>query len=477
VDRVIVPDACRSPLETGTRDVGELETSMRGLRDFGALKGGVVEGGWGVLCACSDREKAQELKRLRRGLFSHSAMQLWGEDLRAGREVRLTHAFVDRVNAAMARVVDAENLSHRQHAWMQLNFEPPVLRAGRVESGGGSPPEVIEVSPRPSLAERVAARREAQRKAFEADWREYVAERPRLGAVALREHWIELCQSHGVEPGSAPGDLEWTAEGVRRVGVAPTPVSSPAPASNPGTAGKIGDVFRTDIGMELLWVPAGKFLMGSPEAVGYGDERPQTEVTLSRPFWMGRFEVRQRDWAAVMGNNPSYFKGEDRPVETVSWDECVAFGKKLTERMKGKLPAGYEFRLPTEAEREYACRAGTTTQWSFGNEESALERYGWFDKNAGGQMHPVGQKLANPWGLQDMHGCVWEWVFDWKGPYPGGRVTDPAGPVSGSSRVVRGGSWSNSAGDCRSACRSRAGPGYRGDGLGFRLVLAPMSGS
>jgi formylglycine-generating enzyme required for sulfatase activity len=476
VDRVIVPDACRSPLETGTRDMAELETGMRGLRDMVPLKGGVVEGGWGVLCACSDREKAQELKRLRRGLFSHTAMQLWEEDLRAGREVRLTHAFVDRVNAAMGEVVDAEKLSHRQHAWMQLNFSPPVLRAGRVESGDGSDPEVIEVAPRPSLVERVVARREAQRKAFEADWREYVAERPRLSVGALREHWIELCQSHGVQPGTAPCDLEWTAEGVRRAPVvATTPVSTPAPASNPGTAGKIGDVFRTDIGMELLWIPAGKFSMGSPAGVGYDDERPQTEVTISRPFWMGKFPVRQRDWTAVMGNDPSHFKGEDQPVEQVSWEECVAFGKKLTERMKGKLADGYEFRLPTEAEWEYACRAGTPTERSFGDDKSALGPYAWYAKNSGGKTQPVGAKLANTWGLHDMHGGVWEWCLDWHGAYPGGGTTNPRGPATGIIRAGRGGSWNASVGRCGSASRSGFAPEVCKNTLGFRLVLAPKS--
>jgi formylglycine-generating enzyme required for sulfatase activity len=477
VNRVIVPDACRSPLETGRRDVADLETGMRGLRDMVPLKGGVVEGGWGVLCACSDREKAQELKRLRRGLFSHTAMRLWEEDLQAGKEMRLTHAFVDRVNAAMGAVVDAENLSHRQHAWMQLNFEPPVLRTGRVESGGGRDPEVIEVAPRPSLAERVAARREAQRKAFEADWQEYVTERPRLTGVALREHWIELCQSHGVEPGNGPGDLEWTAEGVRRVTVVPISVSTPAPNSNPGTAGKIGDVLQTNIGMDLLWIPAGKFLMGSPEGVGDSDERPQIEVTISRPFWMGKFPVRQRDWTAVMGTNPSSSQVENRPVERVDWNQCVEFGRKLTERMKGKLPMRYEFRLPTEAEWEYACRAGTRTVWSFGDEAGALEQYALYQINACTHTPSVGRKLPNPWGWHDVHGGVREWVGDWYGPYLEGRATDPKGPSTGSHRSVRGGSCFQCAGHCRSAYRYRSAPGNRWNTLGFRLVLAPMSGS
>jgi formylglycine-generating enzyme required for sulfatase activity len=312
---------------------------------------------------------------------------------------------------------------------------------------------------------------------------------------AVKGENAQLVQRLNGELGTAKGEVarlqkELTEANARLSRTTPGQTSGPAPAQSASTAprlgtdpglgnrqvsGKIGDVFRTDIGMELVWIPAGTFQMGSPEGVGYGDERPQTEVTISRPFWMGRFEVRQRDWQAVMGNNPSYSKGEDLPVELVDWNQCVEFGKKLTERMKGKIPEGYEFRLPTEAEREYACRARTTTSWSFGDEESAVKPYAWYDNNAGGKTQPVGQKLANPWGLYDMHGGVWEWVLDWNGTYPGGRVTDPKGPANGSHRVIRGGAWSFSVRHCRSAYRGFGDQGNRWLNLGFRLVLAPRS--
>ena len=196
--------------------------------------------------------------------------------------------------------------------------------------------------------------------------------------------------------------------------------------------------------------------------------------------------MRQRDWKALTGNNPSEFKGEDLPVENVSWEECVALGGNLTARLIGQLPEGYAFRLPTEAEWEYAARAGTRTAWFFGDQEDGLDAHAWFDENSEGKTHPVGLKRPNPWGLHDVYGNVWEWCGDWKKTYPGGCVRDPAvfperagwfGRLftSGSNRVLRGGSWRGSARYCRSAYRLVGDPGYRGSSLGFRLVLAPRS--
>jgi len=221
----------------------------------------------------------------------------------------------------------------------------------------------------------------------------------------------------------------------------------------------------SDLNLELVPIPAGRFAMGSTN--GGSDERPVTQVEITRAFWLGKTEVTQAQWEAVMGSNPSRFKGADRPVEQVSYDDALEFCRKLTERERaaGRLPSGYEYTLPTEAQWEYACRAGTSGDYAGG-----LDSMGWYEDNSG---HPVAQKQANAWGLYDMHGNVWEWCLDWyAGSLPGGTVRDPSGPSSGSDRVLRGGSWFDSASFCRSARRVSLGPGFRFYDLGFRLALS-----
>ena len=227
----------------------------------------------------------------------------------------------------------------------------------------------------------------------------------------------------------------------------------------------------------LAWIPPGTFTMGSPEMDRYNYEVPQTQVTISQGFWMGRYEVTQKEYQAIMGSNPSYWRGDTLPVEQVSWSDATSYCERLTaqERAAGRLPAGYICRLPTEAEWEYACRAGTTTRFSFGHDPdyASLANYGWYKNNSDLQTHPVGLKLPNPWGLYDMHGNVFEWCLDWHSiPLPGGSVTDPKGPSSGLIRVSRGGNWYSLGEFCRSANRNGGFPGYGSKGTGFRTVLA-----
>jgi formylglycine-generating enzyme required for sulfatase activity len=215
----------------------------------------------------------------------------------------------------------------------------------------------------------------------------------------------------------------------------------------------------TRIGMELVPIPAGEFQMGSNE--GYENERPVHGVRISEPFYMGKYEVTQAQWEAVMGTNPSRFKGNpNRPVENVSWNDVQAFIKRLNEQEEWEV-----CRLPTEAQWEYAVRAGTTKQ----QDENDLDAIAWHRENSGRETHEVGQKRPNAWGLYDMLGNVWEWCHDGKRTYTSASVIDPIGPTDAvAGRVLRGGGWLHEARLVQAAYRIWLGSGYRDDNLGFR---------
>jgi formylglycine-generating enzyme required for sulfatase activity len=226
--------------------------------------------------------------------------------------------------------------------------------------------------------------------------------------------------------------------------------------------------------LRLAWCPPGTFLMGSPPGEEKrSDDETQHKVTLSRGFWLGVTPLTQAQWQAVVGRNPSHVKGADRPVARVSWDDCQAFCRRLAER------TGKTFRLPTEAEWEYACRAGTTTPFHFGATISteqanydATSTHGSGKKGVNRQQTtPVGSFPANAWGLFDMHGNVWEWCADWYGPYPESDLKDPLFINKRAARVLRGGSWADAPRGCRSACRHWLAHGHRIINVGCRLVL------
>ena len=242
--------------------------------------------------------------------------------------------------------------------------------------------------------------------------------------------------------------------------------------------------------------------MGSPTTEeGRNSYELQHRVTLTRDYWLGTFEVTQAQWKAVMGNNPSNFKGDDLPVETVSWEDAKAFCERLNNDSSIKKPAGYRFDLPTEAQWEYACRGGKRGKGYLYSGGDSCSEVAWYVSNSGKsrlqefdlqtatnkelvefirragenecQPRPCGGKSPNELGLYDMSGNVWEWCRDWSGSYSG-DATDPTGPASGSRRVGRGGSWLSNARECRSAYRSSFSPGGRGNNLGFRLALVPV---
>ena len=236
------------------------------------------------------------------------------------------------------------------------------------------------------------------------------------------------------------------------------------------------DRMTISIGIELIKIPKGSYVMGSPpsEKNRSGDES-QGPVTLSRDFLLGKTEVTRGQWKQLMATTPWRGSGDksdpDLPAVNVNWADVTVFCRKLTdrERAAGKLQANEEYRLPTEAEWEYACRAGTTTAYSFGDDEKLLGDFAWFRGNAEGKAHPVGTKKPNPWGMYDMHGNVWEWCSDWYATNLAGGV-DPVGPAAGSRRVNRGGVWRGYPVSCQSAYRSSDGPSSRGDYLGFRVA-------
>ncbi len=229
------------------------------------------------------------------------------------------------------------------------------------------------------------------------------------------------------------------------------------------------------IGMKMVLIPPGEFTMGSPESetLRQRDETQHT-VALSKAFSIGVCEVTQEQYAQVVGSNPSEFKGANNPVNMVSWEDAVAFCEKLSA-LPAEQAAGRVYRLPTEAEWEYACRAGTTTAFSFGDDEQDLGKYAWFEDNGGQTTHAVGEKLPNGWGLNDMHGNVFEWCSDRGGDYPKGAVTDPVGPSIGSNRVIRGGCRNCVAAYCRSAFRFTIAPTFRSNYDGLRVALSSPS--
>jgi len=240
------------------------------------------------------------------------------------------------------------------------------------------------------------------------------------------------------------------------------------PTGGPGSG--LEKALSLDLGngvkMELVIIPAGEFMMG--DAKGDPDEVAH-KVSITKPFYLGRYEVTQEQWQAVMGTDPSKIKGPQNPVESVSWTEAQDFCKKLGEKFADhKL----KFSLPTEAQWEYACRAGTATKFYYGDADKDMVDYGWCKVNSGGTTHPAGQKKPNAWGLYDMHGNVSEWCYDWFDPayYQASPPNDPTGPAIGAQRTLRGGSWFHHPDGCRCTDRTRFNPGSRSQYFGFRVA-------
>ena len=227
-----------------------------------------------------------------------------------------------------------------------------------------------------------------------------------------------------------------------------------------------GTLTVNGIKYNMVWVDGGTFRMGATSEQGseISDEKPVHSVTLSG-YYIGKTEVTQALWQAVMGSNPSYFEGDDLPVEQVSWDDCQEFIRKLNSL------TGQNFRLPTEAEWEFACRGGNNSRGYKYSGSNYIDNVAWYNGNSGDKTHPVATKSPNELGIYDMSGNVWEWCADWYGDYSSGRQTNPKGPYSGSGRVSRGGCWGGGARGCRSSFRNGDFPAGRIGDLGLRLAL------
>lgn len=235
------------------------------------------------------------------------------------------------------------------------------------------------------------------------------------------------------------------------------------------------DVLDNSIGMRFVRISAGEFAMGADD--GGLDDSPVHRVQISNHYLLGVTTVTLAQWKIVMGTMPSSKrKADSRPVTQVCWDDAVEFCNELSKLPQEHL-AGHVYRLPTEAEWEYACRAGSTTKFAFGDDETQLSDYAWYEGNSGGRERPVALKKPNAWGLFDMHGNVWEWCSDWYGPYTAAPTTYPQGPTSGSDRVYRGGSWGNGPAFCRSAFRMGGPPWIGGFNLGFRVAMSTLTTS
>ncbi len=283
-------------------------------------------------------------------------------------------------------------------------------------------------------------------------------------AKGYYEQFAELHTKNDVQSLRVETALESIEKELKRLG---------APAGRTGSKTLILTLGK-DVTMKLVRIPAGKFIMGSPatKTGRRNDEGPQRWVRISKPFYMGVTEVTQLQYQSVMGKNPSRDKGPRNPVEMVSWNDATAFCAALSKKTRRAV------RLPTEAQWEYACRAGTKTRFSFGDDDKGMDDYGWYNANSGDKPHPVGQKKPNAWGLYDMHGNMWEWCSDWydANAYAKAKNVNPENTTKTSARVLRGGSWGYDPDRCRAAFRNSFTSVSRRDGFGFRVVVVSGSG-
>jgi sulfatase modifying factor 1 len=477
IHRKFILDCCRTlaPIK-GRRGASSGLTGLARLRDIVASMvdadaGDEPRSPFGMLLGCGEGEAAPEIPGSQGGLFTQTLVQLIDESANAGRAIAIDLAFVERLERSMQARAKSLGISAAEPQ-LVAGGQPFVLTPNRMVATPVPLPPSAPAPTQPSVQANPPAdtRSGAVGTPFGGPLR-WVA----LVIVALGLIWFGMVLNAG------RGSDQQSISADR---------SAPLEVALPGGAT-----------MRFAHIAPGEFLMGSPsgEEGRDADEGPQHKVRLTKGFAMGVTEVTQAQWESVMGTNPSRFKGPTLPVEQVTWFDAVEYCNRLTEWVNQNggpyrkpyyaidgervtAGVGTGFRLPTEAEWEYACRAGTTTPFHFGSTISTKQAHYYPDESVPwekrtGKTKPVGSFPANAWGLHDMHGNVYEWCWDWYGEKEyatrsSSSVTpDPTGPSSGGARVVRGGSWVSDPWDLRSAYRGRGSPAGRGDDIGFRLCL------
>ncbi|AFY39268.1 Sulphatase-modifying factor protein [[Leptolyngbya] sp. PCC 7376] len=410
-----------------------------------------------TIASCSPKEKSYEIEQLGHGSFTYAleeALRIQGEN---------NCATVERLERRLKTRVREINRFHQKPDQSPYTVVEPASKY-----------HLILLPDQANQTDIDLLKLDAFRASRQKDWR------------LARQLWRRV---NIAARGSDHDAEEGLAEAIFRLRNMSTPTAPKAQAKEiSGNKGKVEprrlEVFKPktdelpksfveDLGngvkLEMVLIPKGSFLMGSPRGEGRGNEHPQHRVEITQEFYIGKYQITQGQWQTVMGKNPSGFqKGDNYPVEQVSWDDCQNFLEKLNQK------TGKKYRLPSEAEWEYACRAGTKTKYYFGDNAEQLKTYAWFRGNAGQTTHPVGEKQPNDWGLYDMHGNIWEWCEDsWEDNYQDKRTQKPL--VNSSDRKVRrGGAWSSYPEICRSAARFNPSRGARHFDIGFRVVVTPQ---
>ena len=473
-DSALLLDACQSDIlaTRGGEGIAERDLSLIHEVTAGRTGGGALT----IVTSCDAGQTAAELSERRHGLFTVAMLDLLKEAQWAHSRIDLSDAFRLSLGCRMGEIAARFGLSTEQRPRFSCTGDSCfVLLDGTVPMASACqpPPQYHQPGVAPSLVIcPLCGKKNHPEDTFR-------CRECGMDNLCLR-HQDEstfLCAECTAAQRKAREEAERKAETERKT----REEAEREEALRNGSCRETG-ICRTIIlpggaEMEMIYCPPGEFMMGSPKSEeGRLNDETQHRVRLTRGFWLGKYPITQRQWRSVMGSNPSYFKGDYLPVERISWDDCQAFIEKVNAAL------GRGARLPTEAEWEYACRAGTTTAYSWGDalnggSANCVGKHPCGTKSKGPYLEkttPVGKYGANHWGLCDMHGNVWEWCADLYGGYPTGSVSDPKGSTTGDARVSRGGGWGSSARYCRSAGRNRSNPGSRSRYYGFRLCCSAL---